>query len=144
MVVVTVFLSILNQIEFHLIQNRKENCHHDHIPFNVKENGNIVFSWCTKRRANRKPPRTSQHYRTEGFRGVLNWAPVMPIGTSLSDSHINFFYFSVRFPNCQYDLNIQFFDIPYQRNKDLVSLNKDLVIIEKDLDIFDKDLVILN
>ena len=24
--------------------NRKENCHHDHIPFNVKGNGNIVFS----------------------------------------------------------------------------------------------------
>ena len=25
-------------------ENRKENCHHDHIPFNVKGNGNIVFS----------------------------------------------------------------------------------------------------
>ena len=25
-------------------QNRKENCHQDDIPFNVKENGNIVFS----------------------------------------------------------------------------------------------------
>ena len=25
-------------------QNRKENCHYDHIPFNVKGNGNIVFS----------------------------------------------------------------------------------------------------
>ena len=24
--------------------NRKENCHHDHIPFNVTGNGNIVFS----------------------------------------------------------------------------------------------------
>ena len=33
--------------EFHLVQNWKENCHHDHIPFNVKGNGNIVFSvWC--------------------------------------------------------------------------------------------------
>ena len=30
--------------EIHLVQNRKENCHHDHIPFNMKENGNIVFS----------------------------------------------------------------------------------------------------
>ena len=30
-------------------QNRKENCHHDHIPFNVKENGNIVFSVRTLR-----------------------------------------------------------------------------------------------
>ena len=25
-------------------ENRKENCHHDHIPFNLKGNGNIVFS----------------------------------------------------------------------------------------------------
>ena len=40
----TVFLSIFNQMDSYLVQNRKENCHHDHIPFNVKENGNIVFS----------------------------------------------------------------------------------------------------
>ena len=44
MIVVTVFHSILNQIEFHLVQNRKENCHNDHIPFNVKGNPSIVFS----------------------------------------------------------------------------------------------------
>ena len=44
MIVVAVFLSILNKIDFHLVQNQKENCHHDHIPFNVKGNGNIVFS----------------------------------------------------------------------------------------------------
>ena len=44
MIVVTVFLSILNQMEFNLVQNRKENCHRDHIPFNVKGIGNIVFS----------------------------------------------------------------------------------------------------
>jgi len=24
-------------------ENRKENCHHNHIPFNLKGNGNIVF-----------------------------------------------------------------------------------------------------
>ena len=41
--VVTVFLSILNQMEFHLVQNWKEN-YHDHIPFNMKGNGNIVLS----------------------------------------------------------------------------------------------------
>ena len=41
---VTVFLSILNQMEFQLVQNRTEKCHHDHIPFNMKGNGNIVFS----------------------------------------------------------------------------------------------------
>jgi len=44
LIVVSVFLSILNQIEFHLVQNRKENCHHDHIPFNLKENRIRVFS----------------------------------------------------------------------------------------------------
>ena len=44
MIVVTVFLSILNQMVIHLVQNQKENCHHDHIPLNVKVNGNIVFS----------------------------------------------------------------------------------------------------
>ena len=27
----------------HLAQNRKENCHYDHIPFNMKGIGNIVF-----------------------------------------------------------------------------------------------------
>ena len=31
-------------MDFHFVQNRKENCHHDHILFNVKGNGNIVFS----------------------------------------------------------------------------------------------------
>ena len=34
----------LNQMEFNLVQNRKENYLLDHIPFNVKGNGNIVFS----------------------------------------------------------------------------------------------------
>ena len=42
MIVVTVFLSILNQMEFHSVQNRKENCHHDHIKFNLKEKGIIL------------------------------------------------------------------------------------------------------
>ena len=37
-------LSILNQMDSHLVQNRKENCHHDHIPFNFKGNRIIVFS----------------------------------------------------------------------------------------------------
>ena len=36
----------LNQMKFHLVQNQKENCRHDHIPFNGKVNGNIVFSVC--------------------------------------------------------------------------------------------------
>ena len=45
MIVVTVFLSILNKKQFHLVQNRKENCHHDHIPFNYKGNGNSFSQW---------------------------------------------------------------------------------------------------
>ena len=44
MIVVTVFLSILNQMEFLLYQNRKKNCHHDHIPFNLKGNEILIFS----------------------------------------------------------------------------------------------------
>ena len=34
-----------NEIPFG--SNRKENCAHDHIPFNVKGNGNIVYQ-CKK------------------------------------------------------------------------------------------------
>ena len=30
-------------MEFNLVHNLKDNCHHDHIPFNFKRNGNIVF-----------------------------------------------------------------------------------------------------
>jgi len=44
MIVVTVFPSIFKQMEFHLVQNQKETCHHDHIPFNLKRNGILVFS----------------------------------------------------------------------------------------------------
>ena len=44
MVVVTVFFSIFNQMEFHVVQNRKKICPHNHIPFDLKGNGNIVFS----------------------------------------------------------------------------------------------------
>ena len=29
-----------------MVQNRMENCHHDHIPSNVKGNGSIVSSVC--------------------------------------------------------------------------------------------------
>ena len=44
MIMMTVCLSTLNQMEFHLVQNRTENCHHDHIPFNLKGNRILVFS----------------------------------------------------------------------------------------------------
>ena len=42
MIVVTVFLSILNQMEFRLVQDWKENCTYDHIPFNMKGKGDTV------------------------------------------------------------------------------------------------------
>ena len=38
------FFRVLNQMEFHLVQNWKENCHNYHIPFNLKGNGNIFIS----------------------------------------------------------------------------------------------------
>ena len=37
-------LDFLNQMDLYLVQNQKENGHHDHISFTVKGNGNIVFS----------------------------------------------------------------------------------------------------
>ena len=37
MIVVTVFLLILNQMEIHLVENQKENSHRDHIPSIWKE-----------------------------------------------------------------------------------------------------------
>ena len=44
MIVVPVFFLILNRMEFLLVQSQKQNCSHDHIPLNLKGNGNIVFS----------------------------------------------------------------------------------------------------
>ena len=44
MIVVTVFLSILNHMKIHLVQNRKDNCHNDHIPFNLKGNRILFLS----------------------------------------------------------------------------------------------------
>ena len=42
-IVVTVFLLTMNQTEVRLIHNQKENCRHDHLPFNCKGNGNLFF-----------------------------------------------------------------------------------------------------
>ena len=44
MIVVSVFLSISEEMEFHLVQYQKENCDHANIPFNFKGNGNF-FVW---------------------------------------------------------------------------------------------------
>ena len=92
---VTVFPLIVIQMEFYLVPNRKETCHHDHIPFNLKLNWNKVM-WMGEIRlgtsttirhtavreagASRyhvaaQPPETpwiSRHYATEGFNGALN------------------------------------------------------------------------
>ena len=46
MIMVIAFFLILNQMEFHLVQNLMEYCHHYHIHFNLKGNGNIVFLVC--------------------------------------------------------------------------------------------------
>ena len=37
MIVVTIFFLILSQMDFYLVQNWKENCHNEYIPFNVHE-----------------------------------------------------------------------------------------------------------
>ena len=42
-IVVTVFLSTLIQMELHSAQNWKENCHHDHIPFNFERKWKSIF-----------------------------------------------------------------------------------------------------
>ena len=37
-------------------------------------------------------PRTSQHYRIEGFKGVINWFPIIPKHASLSNSQCEIFH----------------------------------------------------
>ena len=43
MIVMTVFLSVLKQMEFHLVQNQEENYHHNHIPFNLNGIWKYIF-----------------------------------------------------------------------------------------------------
>ena len=43
-IVMRVFLSILNSMEFHLVKNRESICHYDHISFNLNGNRNM-FLW---------------------------------------------------------------------------------------------------
>ena len=70
MIVLKVFLSILNQMDFHLDQNWNENCHHYHIPFNLKGNRILVFSVCAmflkwamcEHSPPNSTPRRFQHY----------------------------------------------------------------------------------
>ena len=110
---VTVFFLILNQMEFHLVQNRKGNCHLDHIPFTLKGNGNIVFLVHHTGKNNRRvnvvqkfiisaswdsnwglPWNLSDNHDTivsKDLRGALNWAALMPRDASHSDSQCGYF-----------------------------------------------------
>jgi len=45
MIVVTVFLSILNQMKIHVVESGEENYLHDHVPFILEWYGNL-FSGC--------------------------------------------------------------------------------------------------
>merc|ERR1719154_411927 len=75
---ITVFLLIVNQMDIHLVQNRRENCHHDHIPFNVKGNRIRVFSVCVVLKAHdiwgaiEGPPR---YHGVGGFQGSPHLGP---------------------------------------------------------------------
>ena len=108
-VAVTVLLSILNQMEFNLVQNRDENYR---IPFNLKEIGYLFLTvWVTGpllpggkkltlsvREAhifwhhvapNEVPPYAPHDHTVmmfERFQGDLNSSPMMPRDVSLSDS----------------------------------------------------------
>ena len=50
-------------------ENRNENCHHDHIPLNLKGIGNIVFSVYTRRN------RRMIHFK---FNGIESWRQFSP------------------------------------------------------------------
>ena len=77
----TVLISIFqNQMEFDLVQKRKENYHHDHIPFILKGNGNRNFSvqvynglrgQCLSVSGGALKPFVN-HGTVEGFKGALN------------------------------------------------------------------------
>ena len=75
-----VFQSIMNQIEFYFVQNRKENCHHDHTSLSYNGNGNLVFSVysCMPERRELRPLLKPADYHStivlNGLIGGLNWA----------------------------------------------------------------------
>ena len=98
MVVVTVFEPNGNSIWF-------KSCHHDHIPFNVKGNGNIVFSVyhfhngqeynCSREAiASRHDwgPIKSPQYRTDKYKGggVLNCSLITPKNMVTLELPLNF------------------------------------------------------
>ena len=111
-------------MEIHAVQNRKENCHHDHIPFNLKGNIILVFSvqrswanWetCGSGKSwvsNIKEtfPETHEHHNTvyfilRGFRGALKSTAntSRAIASWIADIDI----FSLR-ERCYYPSRLQF------------------------------------
>ena len=115
MIMMAVFLSIFNHMEIHLTQNWKENCLHDHIPFNLKGNGILVFSvqW------NRNPSRTATYYwGVENFlwyclhrKELVNNAGVIISGVNGSRVNTNYLYrlviylYLILYNLCQYRIN---------------------------------------
>ena len=74
MIVVTVFLFILFQLEFHLVEIERENCHHDHIPlYDGSKSFRAVLDILEK-----------QHRSgvTLGIMGGQLKAPLKPLGSS--------------------------------------------------------------
>jgi len=50
----------------------------------VAQNFVIIITKCATIHGPPETPRTPQHYRMEGFKGGLNWSPIMPRDASLS------------------------------------------------------------
>ena len=68
----------LNQMEFQLVQNRKENCHQDHIPINLKEL-EIQFCQCTRKiNANVRACTVFARVVFKFFISTLNFTPHKP------------------------------------------------------------------
>ena len=82
----------LKQMEFYLVQNWKENRHHDHIQFNVKGNGITVLSVCLQSASRRfmmaplNPSIRQCCDGTRGFRGSIGHA-WWPTEACLSDNY---------------------------------------------------------
>ena len=75
MIAVTIFLTILNKMKFHLVQNQKENCHPDHISLNLKaKTCSCLREWRLLASYDPfesliKPLGPSHHYRIDWFKG---------------------------------------------------------------------------
>ena len=94
----------LNQMEFHLVQNRKENCNHDHIPFNLKRNRYIFFSMYynisllfryiirlkNKQQENRKNIQKQEHCKNIHIQTDAQWNSLLQLYFTIQGSPANF------------------------------------------------------